>query len=69
VSSDHERLSSKRRKRRWIPGGIIALAVVLTLTLAVVVVQPLPAFTVLVRIFPGIVWRIETSQPVLALTR
>jgi peptidoglycan-N-acetylglucosamine deacetylase len=38
------------------------------LALAIVIVQPLAAFDVLGWVFPRIVWRVETSQPLVALS-
>jgi peptidoglycan/xylan/chitin deacetylase (PgdA/CDA1 family) len=56
---------SHRRRGR----GVAFLAGVLLLALAaVLVVQPLAAFALLEAAFPGILWRVQTSQPLVALS-
>ena len=56
--------SHGRGRRRWLIAGALPLSAVAV----VVAVQPLWAFAGLARLFPGIVWRVPTSAPLVALT-
>jgi peptidoglycan/xylan/chitin deacetylase (PgdA/CDA1 family) len=53
-----------RRWHRWSAAFLIFLAA----GAAVATIQPLWAFDVLSRIFPRLLWRVNTSQPLVALT-
>jgi len=54
--------------RRWTVRCIKALAGVLFLAGTVLVTQPLWAFTLVERLFPRIVWRVQVAEPLVALT-
>jgi peptidoglycan/xylan/chitin deacetylase (PgdA/CDA1 family) len=56
-----------KRSRKW-RLGLAAVAVALALAGALALVQPLWAVGLAARVAPGIVWRVETSQPLVALT-
>lgn len=56
--------SLRRRWRRLLICGLLGTAV----ACAVVVCQPLWVFDILAGLFPRIVWRIPTSEPLVALT-
>ena len=56
-----------KRRSRW-RLGLAAVAAALVVVGAVVLVQPPWAFDVLARAGPGIVWRVDTSEPLVALT-
>jgi peptidoglycan/xylan/chitin deacetylase (PgdA/CDA1 family) len=50
-------------------GRLILVAALSVLAAATIVVsQPLAAFDVLGWVFPGIVWRVDTPEPLVALT-
>jgi peptidoglycan/xylan/chitin deacetylase (PgdA/CDA1 family) len=57
-----------RKKRRRLRRLMVAFAVLLVLVFALVTVQPLWVMDALARAVPGIVWRVETSEPFVALT-
>jgi peptidoglycan-N-acetylglucosamine deacetylase len=52
-----------RRRRAW-----IALALGIGGLLVVALVQPLWAFSILGNALPGVLWRVETSEPLVALS-
>lgn len=56
--------TTSSRRRRW----LIAIALGTVILLAVVVVQPLATFFVLGKVLPGILWRVETNEPLVALS-
>jgi peptidoglycan/xylan/chitin deacetylase (PgdA/CDA1 family) len=58
----------ERTWRRRLVRAIAAVGILASLLFLVVLVQPVSAFPVLERLFPGIVWRAEVSEPVVALT-
>ena len=53
--------------RRWLR-LLIGCLVVAGMAVAILLYQPLWAFDVLARAFPRILWRVETSEPLVALT-
>ena len=63
-SAMHDDLLEEARRRL----GLAAVATALAVFGAVVAVQPSWAFDVLARAAPHIVWRVETSEPWVALT-
>jgi peptidoglycan/xylan/chitin deacetylase (PgdA/CDA1 family) len=56
-----------RRRRLW-PRFLVAVFVLGAGAATLVVVQPLWVFDVLGKVAPRIVWRVETSQPLVALS-
>lgn len=56
-----------RRRRRW-PRVLAGLVVLALVAAGVAVVQPPWVFGLLSRIWPRIVWRVQTSQPLVALS-
>lgn len=62
-----EATQGSRPRRSW--RRVVAVFVMAAVgALATVVVQPLWLFRLLSRAYPGIVWRVETSAPLVALT-
>src|SRR5688572_19428729 len=64
VGSDQPATPRRRRWRRILAG----VAVVLATGLAIVAIQPLWVFDALAWATPGIVWRVETQKPWVALS-
>jgi peptidoglycan/xylan/chitin deacetylase (PgdA/CDA1 family) len=60
-------LRMKRRSRKW-RLGLAAVAVTLAAAGAIALTQPLWTFDLAVRAAPGILWRVDTSEPLVALT-
>jgi peptidoglycan/xylan/chitin deacetylase (PgdA/CDA1 family) len=54
-------------ERRW-PRLLLGCLVAVGIAAAIVLYQPLWTFKVLARAFPRILWRVETSEPLVALT-
>jgi peptidoglycan-N-acetylglucosamine deacetylase len=59
---------SKGARRHVVRRALLAVACVLGFCAFVVVWQPLWAYDVLARAFPRFVWRVETRQPLVALS-
>jgi peptidoglycan/xylan/chitin deacetylase (PgdA/CDA1 family) len=55
-------------RRRRLGKSLVALTAIAVLTTLVVVIQPTVIFWVLERASPRILWRVPTSQPLVALT-
>ncbi len=62
-----DRRSRGAGRRRWLR-LLMALVVITAAVLAVAIVQPLAVFGLTSRVWPRIVWRVPTSQPLVALT-
>jgi peptidoglycan/xylan/chitin deacetylase (PgdA/CDA1 family) len=58
----------KKAWNRRLLRGVAAIGAASSFLGLVVVVQPVSAFAVMERLFPGIVWRAEVNEPVVALS-